>query len=296
MSSDGTRDDSIKVLCHLLAGASSGAVTKTSIAPLERVKILLQIQGMHPNLTPKYHGIFQTAHTVVKEEGFLALYKGNGANVMRIIPTYALKFAFNDTFKDLVRAGQPGNKKLTFKQLIMSGTLAGLFQISMTYPLELVRTRLTLSEGMKQGSTYKGILDCGRQTVKVEGWKSLYKGITPTWLSGAPYVGLQMTFYEVIKNNIGDSHFHVLVSGSLSGIIAQTITYPGDTIRRRMQTNGIGGSPSIYSGMLDCISKTVRTEGFRALYKGLKANTVRCIPGAAIQFWAYDQFKSLLAG
>src|SRR5690606_13215177 len=125
-------------LYQLLAGALSGAITKTATAPLERVKIMLQIQGMNHVLhkIPKYTGIFQTLKTIFKEEGFLALYKGNGANVVRIIPTYALKFMFNDTFVELVkRNGQI--KQLNFYQLLAAGTMAGLLQIMVTYPLEL---------------------------------------------------------------------------------------------------------------------------------------------------------------
>jgi len=302
-----------KRMRQLAAGAGSGAFTKTSIAPLERVKILLQIQGMHSKLAPKYNGIVSTLTTVVREEGVLALYKGNGANVLRIIPTYALKFSFNDTFKDLVKK-ETTRKKLTFQELIFSGSLAGLFQITMTYPLELIRTRLTLSEGMKQGARFEGIFDCAKKTVQVEGWGALYKGITPTWLSGAPYVGLQMTFFEIFKRNVqgfaasrlgekeGEGGMSsqalntvtTLVSGAGAGIVAQTITYPGDTIRRRMQADGIGGSKRIYSGFIDCITGSVRSEGVLCLYKGLSANTVRCIPGAAIQFWAYDTLKYVL--
>ena len=91
----------------MVAGGGAGAITKTSTAPLERVKILLQVQGMklkeHPELgqsgTLKYRGIIGTMRTVIREEGFIALYKGNGANVLRVVPVYALKFTFNDFFR-----------------------------------------------------------------------------------------------------------------------------------------------------------------------------------------------------
>lgn len=278
----------------LFAGAGSGAITKTAIAPLERIKILFQIQGMHPELKLKYHGIVQTGVTVVKEEGLRALYKGNGANVLRIVPTYALKFAFNDTFKNMVR--KPGQKQpLSFMQMMGAGTAAGLTQITITYPLEVVRTRLCLSEGMRQGAQYNGIIDCARTTLRTEGVRSFYKGILPTWLSGAPYVGLQMTFYDLnqrlVAPTIGGGVGAKLVAGAMSGLIAQTITYPGDTIRRRMQTNGIGGAERIYKNDWDCVKVVFRREGIRGFYKGLAANCVRCIPGAGIQFLAYDSLK-----
>lgn len=118
---------------------------------------------------PKYNGISQAAWLVVKEEGALALWKGNGANVLRVIPVYGLKFAFNDSIKAVV-AG-PGQKRLSVSELLWVGTLAGLMQTALTYPLETVRTRLTL--GPEQGVRYKGIIDCFKQMVRDEGWRGL---------------------------------------------------------------------------------------------------------------------------
>jgi len=227
------------------------------------------------------------------------LWKGNLANVLRVVPTYALKFAFNDQIRDLVKKPGQKTKDLSFNQLMWIGTLAGLLQITITYPLDMVRTRMALSESLAQGIKYKGMLDCFVSTLKSEGPSALYKGIGPTWLSGAPYVGLQMSLYEICKRfcpTIPDqsgkiSPFWSMTAGAAAGIIAQTITYPGDTIRRRMQTNGIGGHARTYTNSWDCCVKTWRHEGYRGFFKGCWANTVRAIPGASIQFVMYDYCK-----
>jgi len=228
---------------ELVAGAVSGIVTKTATAPLERVKILLQLQGMTvkkklveetggelktkiPTSSLKYRGIWHTLITVLKDEGIKGWFKGNGANVVRVVPVYALKFAFNDTFKEMFHT--PG-KPLTFFQLMMSGTLAGLFQQCATYPLETVRTRLTL--GVLSQHKYHGIIDALVQTVKHEGVRGLYKGLGPTILTGSPYVGLQMTFYEELNRNaprFEDKYANQamkLFNGAMAGIVAQTLTY-----------------------------------------------------------------------
>lgn len=279
---------------QLIAGGAAGAVTKSAVAPLERVKILMQVQGMKQSTAEfKYTSIRQTINTVIKEEGVRGLYFGNGANVLRVVPVYGLKFVFNDTFKDLVRTpGEP----LGFVQLISAGSLAGLFQTCVTYPLETVRTRLTLGPGM--GVHYKGIVDVFRTTLKTEGVQGLYKGIGPTMLTGSPYVGLQMSFYEIFKRRVPEEGWMVqpatLLCGAAAGIIAQTITYPGDTVRRRMQTNGIKGEAKIYTDSIDCTRQIVKKEGVVGLFSGLRANLVRALPGAAIQFWAYDTMKSAL--
>lgn len=252
---------------------------------------------MRQDVPPKYRGIVQTLVTVAREEGFWSLWKGNGANCIRIAPNYACKFAFNDFYRDMVRVpGQP----LTFNQMMVAGTCAGLTQIVLTYPLELVRTRLSLSTEFSTSANkepYKGIIDCFRRTVRNEGWTALYKGIGPTFLSGAPYTGLQMTFYEIFKRQLsplGHSAISSLVSGALAGIVSQTLTYPGDTIRRRMQANGLEGLPRIYKNSWDCLIKIVRIEGALALFSGCFANIVRAVPGTAIQFWSYEGIKRLL--
>lgn len=284
---------------NMLAGGLAGMFTKTATAPLERIKILLQTNKMNADNPSKYRNVFQTGMVVIKEDGFMALWKGNGANVVRVIPVYALKFSFNDRFRDLVR--KPGQKDadLNTMQLLACGTSAGLFQTCITFPLELVRTRLSY-QTLGDSNRYKGILDCIRRTVSEEGILAMYKGIGPTFVSGAPYVGLQMTFYELFKRQMPTNDqgkitvLGKLFSGAIGGLCAQFLTYPGDTVRRRMIVNGINGAERVYKNSMDCTRKIIRFEGFTGLWIGFTANGIRCIPGAAIQFFAYDQFKSLL--
>jgi hypothetical protein len=291
-----------------MAGAGAGALTKTSVAPLERVKILFQIQGMtgETGANRKYRGLTQALRLIVAEEGPVALWRGNGANCVRVVPVYALKFAFNDTFKDMVRnENQLTTKDLAVSQRMLAGTMAGLCQTTITYPLELVRTRLSLGSALS-GMQYKGIFDCFQTTIKDEGVRALYKGIGPTYLSGAPYVGLQMTFFDLYKNYLvgsddtvgGESSFmtsvgNMMAAGAMAGITAQTITYPGDTIRRRMQSNGMGGTKRMYNNSWHCTQTIIKKEGVIGLYRGLLINCIRGVPGAAIQFAAYESLKSV---
>uniref|UniRef100_A0A7S1CEW4 ADP,ATP carrier protein n=1 Tax=Bicosoecida sp. CB-2014 TaxID=1486930 RepID=A0A7S1CEW4_9STRA len=284
------------MLLQMLAGAGSGSITKTAVAPLERLKILFQIQGMVEGAPKKYTGVVQALGVVGREEGLVGFYKGNGANVLRVIPVYALKFAFNDTFKDMVRGGDVG--PLGPQKLMLAGTMAGMMQQLVTYPLEVVRTRLSL--GVTMGLHYNGITDCVKQILAKEGPAGLYKGMGPTLISGAPYVGLQMTMYSMLRRmapvdseGITPLQWSIL-AGAGAGLMAQTITFPGDVIRRRMQTNGAGGVPKIYRNSWHCTVVTVQKEGWTALYKGLSTNIIRCLPGAGIQFAAYDALKRAL--
>jgi len=151
------------------------------------------------------------------------------------------------------------------------------------------------------GVQYKGIVDCFRSTIRLEGVPALYKGIVPTFLSGAPYTGLQMSTYEMFKRWLpttpaGEQANPVwsLIAGAGAGLVSQTLTYPGDTVRRRMQTNGLNGRPRIYTNSWDCFVTIIKKEGTLALFSGARANVVRCIPGTAIQFWSYEAIKRWL--
>ena len=70
--------------------------------------------------------------------------------------------------------------------------------------------------------------------------------------------------------------------------------YPGDTIRRRMQNNGAGGVPRVYRNSWHCTKVILANEGMRGFFKGAWTNTVRCVPGAGIQFASYEAMKKLL--
>jgi hypothetical protein len=301
---------------QLAAGAASGIVTKTAVAPLERVKILKQLEGMVARAAAgtvsdearararAFHGagVGQSVARIVREEGVRGLWKGNGANVVRVVPVYALKFAANDHIRAALSPAGARGADLPASRLMAAGTLAGLFQQTCTYPLEVIRTRLTMAGTF--GERYRGIGHCAASVLAREGAGAFYKGITVTWLSGGPYVGIQMTAYTMLHRTLSrgaspdawTSVANKLVSGAAAGLVAQTITFPGDTVRRRMQTNGAGGAERAYRNSLDCVRQMVRAEGVGSLFSGLRANVLRAVPGAAIQFLAYDTFKHLLLG
>lgn len=297
-----------KLGSQLLAGAFSGITTKTCVAPLERVKILMQVQSMLADkqankINPaelKYgKNMFTAFRTIITDEGLLRLWKGNGANCLRVVPVYALKFSFNDTFREMVAEDGQTTGDLSKMQLMTAGTMAGAAQITITYPLELVRSRLTLSDGF--GKQYSGIAATFGSVLRDEGVLAFYKGFDMTLFSGSLYVGLQMSAYEILTRELtDDGHlawcnygpWGKLTAGAGAGLFAQTATYWGDTLRRRMQTNGAGGSEKLYNNSWDCAKTILRKEGVVGLYRGITTNIVRCIPGAAIQFAAYDFFKS----
>eukprot|EP00754_Rhynchopus_humris_P006264 Rhum_TRINITY_DN13048_c5_g1::Rhum_TRINITY_DN13048_c5_g1_i1::g.56659::m.56659/K14684/SLC25A23S; solute carrier family 25 (mitochondrial phosphate transporter), member 23/24/25/41 len=283
------------------AGGGAGVITKLATAPLERAKVLMQVQGMmgYVGGRAKYATVYSTLARVVKEEGAHALYRGCGANIIRIAPAYAFKFSLNDQFKRVVRRpNQRSARDLSLGQLISAATAAGAVQTFITYPLESIRQRLYMANSLGHNFTESGIPNCVRRTMQAEGVRGFYKGLGVGLATGAPFVGVEMSMYEVLVRNIPQDTTGVMrvpwhfAFGSMAGVFTQTVLYPLDTLWRRVMSDGVFDRPRRYTSSLDCISVTLKEEGVRGMFAGVGANAVRAIPAAGIQFMAYEFLKS----
>lgn len=264
-----------------LIGTTTAIITKTTTAPLDRMKILYQIQYVkNPN---KYGSIFETVKTICKEEGIRGLYKGNLVNSLRCVPSYSLKFMFNDYYKKIF------NHQNSFSSLLGIGILSGVSQITCTYPFDMLRTRYAMSE------TKESIPKYTKHIIKTEGLRGLYKGLSVSMLTGSLHVGIQMSTYDVYQEMFDTSNIrYKLLAGSMAGVSAGWITYPGDIIKKRLHVNGVLGEPKIYKNTLNCIKTMYKKEGLRGFYKGIGVCTMKTIPSAAIQFTVFDTLKKYI--
>jgi len=289
-----TPQDGNKILyAGLLSGATSGVVTKTGTAPLERIKILSQ------NNKGEATNMFRMGAQAVKQEGIRSLWKGNAANCLRVVPQYALKFGVNDYIKDLVRDKKDSRKKLELSQLMLSGSISGFITMVSCHPLQVIRTRLSLA------SSNQGLAGTIAETARKEGVRGFYVGIGPAIVSGTPYIALQMTFhYGIFKpmmpaialdgtwpNAAIGGTLASAMSGLCSNWCAQLITYPGEVVRTRLITDGQNGKPKVYTGAMDVFMKVLRNEGVKGLFKGYLANAVRAIPASMLQFAIMDGMR-----
>jgi len=284
------------------AGACTGVVTKTSTAPVERLKILYQVHGINAENSKVAYGgdILKGFQRMRADGGVRGFWRGNTINCVRVVPVYSLKFGFNDIFKKYGRriTKTPPGKKLGWDGVLISGMMAGFTQITITYPLEFIRTRLTI--GKELGAAYSGVGDCLRKTYKTEGMRAFYKGYLTTVLNGTYYIGFQLSTYEILKRQFSRNGkdetkiYEKLLCGGTAGVLAQTLAYPGDVTRRRMQANGMLGAEARYSGLRDCVRQIYLHEGMPGFFRGIKVAWLRCIPGAAIQFCVYDYVSKYL--
>ena len=145
-------------LVDFMIGGCSAAVSKTLVAPIERVKLLLQVQDANKNIPKemRYNGIGDCFKRVVAEQGVGALWRGNLANVIRYFPTQALNFACKDFYQTIFCPYNPKKQPMMFFLGNMaSGGAAGATSLTVVYPLDFARTRLAADVG--SGKDYSEI-------------------------------------------------------------------------------------------------------------------------------------------
>jgi solute carrier family 25 phosphate transporter 23/24/25/41 len=272
-----------------VAGGAAGAIARTATAPLDRIKLLFQVQAVPSAGTSAtaYTGIGQAFSKIFKEEGIRAFWKGNGTNIIRIFPYSAGQLMSNDQYKRLLANADTG--ELTLSRRLLAGACAGMTATAITHPLDTVRLRLALPN-----SGYNGMSHAMMTMVRTEGTISLYKGLIPTLIGIAPYAALNFASYDMLKRYVygGDKPQSVLSNlalGGLAGTIAATVCYPLDTIRRRMQMKG-----QLYKNQADAFVTIWRSEGITGFYRGWVANTIKVVPQNAIRFVSYELMKKML--
>jgi solute carrier family 25 phosphate transporter 23/24/25/41 len=281
----------------LLAGGIAGAVSRTCVSPFERIKILFQTQG-YP---PRYTSVTQAFRVIFQEEGLYGYFKGNGANCLRIFPNSALQFFSYETYKKFVIEHwmKPrGKKDLTPTLRLVVGGCAGITALTATYPLEFIRARLTV----QTTRIYRGIIHGLVEVTRNEGFFALYRGLWPSICGVVPYVGIDFCVYETLKSYVPKkadgtvSWYTTLGMGAIAGTAGQTVAYPLDLVRRKLQVQGFAGSfdkTSHYNGMIDAFRGIWKKEGIRGFYRGLWPNYLKVVPSIAITFLVYEQLKRL---
>ena len=144
--------NSSKNLKTFVSGGLAGSIAKTLVAPIDRAKILRQVHNHHY----ENYGIFESFYRIVQKEGFLALYKGNGAQMLRIFPYAAMQFTSYETYKNLNRKFFVKTHDNLFNSLAC-GSLAGMTAVTCTYPLDVIRSRLAFQYTGEH--VYSGIFD-----------------------------------------------------------------------------------------------------------------------------------------
>ncbi|KAL5387742.1 hypothetical protein PMIN06_009144 [Paraphaeosphaeria minitans] len=293
------------IVASFVAGGVAGAVSRTVVSPLERLKILFQVQSVGRN---EYKmSVPKALAKMWRDEGWRGFMAGNGTNCIRIVPYSAVQFGAYNVYKGFFES-EPGAPLDAYQRLLCGG-LAGITSVTLTYPLDIVRTRLSIQsasfETLKReaGRKLPGMLGIMTSMYKNEGgFLALYRGIVPTVAGVAPYVGLNFMVYEMARTQFtpegqkDPSAVGKLAAGAVSGAVAQTCTYPFDVLRRRFQVNTMSGMGYQYAGIGDAIGNIVKTEGVRGLYKGIVPNLLKVAPSMASSWLSFEMTRDFVMG
>ena len=282
------------VIKSLIAGGVAGSAAKSAVAPLDRLKIIFQTTShTHTNKYAQHLGSvkggFIVLNKIYSEFGVLGLFQGHSATLVRIFPYAAIKFTTYEQFKSILMK----NKRSKSREFI-SGSLSGVCSVLCTYPIELVRVRLAVQ---LQKCTIKGTIS----QIYHEGNGKLfnfYKGFAPTILGMIPYAGTAFLTYEHcvrLSKRYFDGPLPMqahLINGGLSGAVAQTISYPLEIIRRRMQVYSLVDLN--YATIFKSMQTIYRENGWRGFYVSLSIGYIKVIPMSMISFLVYEKMKKYL--
>jgi hypothetical protein len=251
-----------------LIGAAAGATSKTTVAPIERVRLLLQMAHSHGT---ERSGL----NAILEKEGAFGLFRGNGLAVIRATLSKGTLFAMQD-----VVARRSGSDAF-------GGSVAGLAAGALTYPLDLLRARIAGS--LCSGTLRAAVADLWAHSGSV---LVFYRGYPPTMVGAVTYEGVRFGIYGHLRDEATPERSGVMwaaLYGMTASLVAGNFIYPNDTIRRRLQAANAPGES--YFGAAAALW---REGGAARLYRGCLLYNLKAAPSAAVQFATYNGLKSLL--
>ncbi|KAI6175154.1 hypothetical protein M3Y99_01990300 [Aphelenchoides fujianensis] len=260
---------------HLLAGGIAGCMSRTCTAPLDRLKVFLQVNSSKKSP----FGVVGGIKYLYEEGGVKSFWRGNGINVLKIAPESAFKFMAYEQMKRLIQRLK-GSHELTIYERFMAGSAAGAISQSLIYPLEVLKTRLALR---RSGDLRKGFLHFATDLYKKEGLICFYKGYVPNLLGIMPYAGIDLAVYETLKalyvkrySDVSEPGVLALLAcGTCSSTCGQCVSYPLALIRTRLQARTISNDKFQPDTMIGQLKYILHNEGPTGLYRGIAPNFMK---------------------
>ncbi|KAK1652418.1 hypothetical protein QYE76_070223 [Lolium multiflorum] len=289
---------------HLWSGAVAAMVSRTVVAPLERLKLEYIVRGEQRNL-------FELIQVIAASEGLKGFWKGNFVNILRTAPFKAVNFYAYDTYrKQLLKWS--GNEETTNFERFIAGASAGVTATIMCIPMDTIRTKMVAPGGEALG----GVIGVARHMIQTEGLFSLYKGLVPSLISMAPSGAVFYGVYDILKaaylhspegkrrismmkqqgqeanalDQLELGTVRTLLYGAIAGCCAEAATYPFEVVRRQLQ---LQVKATKMNALATCL-KIVDQGGVPALYVGLIPSLLQVLPSASISYFVYELMKIVL--
>jgi solute carrier family 25 carnitine/acylcarnitine transporter 20/29 len=244
------------------------------------------LQTQNPQ-NPQYTGIADVVSKIVKNEGPLAFYKGSLAPFLGAGVRVSILFGVVEKTKRLLQgiAGTPG--QLSLPLVFMSGSIAGIAISPLSTITEHIRIKLQLQK-QRVGSTadvaYSGSIDAFKKIKNQYGWTGAFKGYVPTLMRESIAMGCYFWTYELVLRQLKEpwqkkkdvAIWKFLLSGGCAGLMLWWPVYPIDVLKSKIQSDALD-KPK-FAGVVDCVKKTLASEGPKAFAKGLLPCTLRALP------------------
>ncbi|MCJ1332969.1 hypothetical protein MMC10_009663 [Thelotrema lepadinum] len=317
----------VKPWAHLVAGGIGGMTAAAITSPLDVLRtrlqsdfyqaqilaarnargIVLSTMSLPRSALLHFNETLQILASIHRVEGWRALFKGLGPNLAGVVPAKAINFYSYGNGKRIISDEFNNGQEAVWVHLC-AAISAGFITGTATNPIWLVKTRLQLdrSNVERSGGTvrrqYKNSLDCVVQTVRSEGIRGLYRGLSASYL-GVSESTLQWVLYEQMKGYLRTREEALVKSGRRATIwdeivgmggklcaagsakfFATVLTYPHEVARTRLRQAPTQNGQLKYTGLVQCFKTILKEEGVVALYGGLTPHLLRVIPSAAITF------------
>lgn len=266
----------------------------------------------------------QILGSIYHHEGFRALFKGLGANLIGVVPARSINFYVYGNGKRILNDYfNPEGKENVWTVHLAAAAMAGIATGTATNPIWLVKTRLQLDKNRAstdptRSRQYRNSWDCIKQTVRHEGFRGLYRGLTASYL-GVTESTMQWVLYERMKLGLARREAKRLATpgyqrtfwddaeewgGKFSAaagakLFAAVVTYPHEVVRTRLRqaptvVTDTGKVTVKYTGLVQCFKLVAKEEGMAGLYGGMTPHLLRAVPSAAIMFGTYEVILRLM--
>lgn len=274
---DSSSHKHMKYMPSFISGGVAGIVGKTVIAPFDRIKILFQV-----TVKPfTYKEAWKEALYIYRKEGLKGFWRGNLIALLQVFPYTAIQFASFDFFHTMFEQYTHNDAQKHFYNFL-AGSLAGISATIATYPTEFLRTRMAMQ---RDKIIYTSLTDAVRKIYAKEGIKSFYRGIFPSFVGVVPYKGTGFLMFYLMRDKMKQAFPQLpqnklfdFVFGAISGLVSQLVSYPFDTIRKKMQAESVlleTKQIKHKKGVIGWSKHIVKTEGMPGLFKGVTVNMIK---------------------
>ncbi|KAI9918807.1 hypothetical protein PsorP6_011697 [Peronosclerospora sorghi] len=316
----------------LVAAIAAGALMRTLCAPLERLKMLMQVSMPKPRVSsrpvgttaPPYTSLTRGLVNMVKLGGTRSLWSGNLVHCIEMIPLVSMRFLVCHVYQqqrerlfpasfDLIRVQNPQVAARVTNLTV--GALVALTLHCVLYPLDVIRGRLTVQQYYNTNRPLNGLVECARFIRAKEGVRAFYRGFVPSSLGICTYTGCNVALYESLRplfmlDDTKSTHTGLgqptirgqIMCSTVAALASQCLAYPFDVITRRVQLQSTSWHPELEfppsKSAWQWMKLSAPIEGsgvrtMRLLYRGMFVNAIKAFPCTIISFLSYEKLCEL---